>query len=98
MTKNELKKELSQVFKLSKGENNRPIIEYSECMDEYFFLDDITEIKRFILAVNLLYDEKETYKALARDYQKTVRHQAKLLADASKKGYFPPIPEGAKYG
>lgn len=47
--------------------------------------------------LNELHKEKEQYKSLAKDYQKTVRHQAKLLAEASKQGYFPPIPEGATY-
>lgn len=98
MSKNELKKELKQVFKLSKGEHNRLIIEYSEGIDDYFFLDDIQEIKDLITLINELHSEKEQYKAIAIEYQKTVRHQAELLADASKKGYFPPIPEGAKYG
>lgn len=97
MTKNELKKELKQVFKLSEGEHNRLIIEYSEGIDDYYFIDDITEIKNLIELLNELYSEKEQYKALAIDYQKTVRHQAGLLADATKKGYFPPIPKGAKY-
>ena len=50
--------------------------------------------------LNELYQENEQLKFeikgiedLLRSYQKTVRHDAKLLADATSNGYLPPLEE-----
>lgn len=65
-----------------------------------------TEIQHRITAetfceeLNILAEENEQLKYeldgmenLLKSYQKTIKHDAKLLADATKKGYLPPLDD-----
>lgn len=47
--------------------------------------------------ITRLHNELKSLVELLYQYKGTVKHQAGLLADASKNGYFPPIPEGATF-
>lgn len=60
-------------------------------------LETVKENTRLLEENLRLTETNNELTALLKQYQSTNRHLSELLADATKKGYFPPMPGGATY-
>ena len=61
-----------------------------EISEKQELMKQIVELKEENDRLNM---ELKGIMELLKSYQKTVRHDAKLLADATKKGYLPPLED-----
>ena len=69
---------------LEDGETGKQYEDALEVMDLLnAFVDDNEQLK----------SEIEGMKELLKSYRKTIKHDAKLLADATSNGYLPPLEE-----
>ena len=60
-------------------------------------LETIKENTRLLEENLRLTEANNELTALLKQYRSTNKHLSELLADATKKGYFPPMPTGATY-